>query len=63
VQRSLRSLCYQTRPAKEGPIRRTSGGLRLLLLGDAITCPLQLEEPGWHSFGDTDPDVAHQARR
>jgi hypothetical protein len=39
-------------------MRRASGGLRLLLLGYAITCPLRLEEPGWHSFGDTDLDVA-----
>ena len=33
------------------------------MLSDAITCPIRLEEWGWDSFGDTDPDVAHEARR
>lgn len=30
----------------------SSGGQRALLLGDAIACPLQLEEPTWQSTGD-----------
>jgi glyoxylase-like metal-dependent hydrolase (beta-lactamase superfamily II) len=35
---------------------------RLLLVGDAITCPIQLEEPAWHSFGDVDADAAARTR-
>ncbi len=41
----------------------TSGGERLLLLGDAITCPVQLAEPGWRSLGDVDPARADRTRR
>jgi glyoxylase-like metal-dependent hydrolase (beta-lactamase superfamily II) len=40
-----------------------SGQDRLLLLGDAITCPIQLAEPTWHSYGDVDAAVAEQTRR
>lgn len=40
-----------------------SGGSRVLLLGDAITCPVQLEEPGWHSLGDIDPVLAERSRQ
>jgi glyoxylase-like metal-dependent hydrolase (beta-lactamase superfamily II) len=39
-----------------------SGGDRALLLGDAMTAPVQLDEPGWHSFGDVDPDQADHTR-
>lgn len=39
-----------------------SQGKRALLLGDAITCPIQLDEPTWHSFGDVDPALAQQVR-
>jgi glyoxylase-like metal-dependent hydrolase (beta-lactamase superfamily II) len=39
-----------------------SGAERALLLGDAITCPVQLEEPGWHSMGDVDPVLADRTR-
>jgi glyoxylase-like metal-dependent hydrolase (beta-lactamase superfamily II) len=35
---------------------------RVLLLGDAITCPVQLREPRWHSFGDVDPVLADRTR-
>jgi glyoxylase-like metal-dependent hydrolase (beta-lactamase superfamily II) len=35
---------------------------RVLLLGDAITCPVQLEEPTWHSMGDVDPELADRTR-
>jgi glyoxylase-like metal-dependent hydrolase (beta-lactamase superfamily II) len=35
---------------------------RLLLLGDAITCPAQLEHPTWHSMGDVVPAVAERTR-
>lgn len=41
----------------------TSGDRRLLLLGDAITCPVQLAEPGWRSMGDVDPATASRTRR
>jgi glyoxylase-like metal-dependent hydrolase (beta-lactamase superfamily II) len=40
----------------------TSAGERLLLLGDAITCPVQLAEPGWRSLGDVDPALAGRTR-
>ena len=47
--------------------RQLPGGLRLvggqlLLVGDAITCPIQLEEHGWDSSGDVDADAAEQTR-
>lgn len=41
----------------------TSGTASLLLLGDAITCPIQLAEPTWHSYGDVDPTTATQTRQ
>lgn len=40
----------------------SSGEQRALLLGDAITCPLQLDEPAWHSLGDVDPALAGRTR-
>jgi glyoxylase-like metal-dependent hydrolase (beta-lactamase superfamily II) len=40
-----------------------SEGSRLLLLGDAITCPMQLSQPGWHSMGDVDPILAEETRQ
>jgi glyoxylase-like metal-dependent hydrolase (beta-lactamase superfamily II) len=40
----------------------SSGQERALLLGDAITCPLQLVEPAWHSMGDVDPALAAHTR-
>jgi glyoxylase-like metal-dependent hydrolase (beta-lactamase superfamily II) len=40
-----------------------SGAERILLLGDAITCPIQLQEPTWHSFGDLDPAAAQRTRK
>ncbi len=39
-----------------------SGGQRALLLGDAVTCPVQLDEPTWHSIGDVDPELADRTR-
>jgi hypothetical protein len=39
-----------------------SGGYRAILLGDAVTCPVQLDEPTWHSIGDVDPDLANRTR-
>jgi glyoxylase-like metal-dependent hydrolase (beta-lactamase superfamily II) len=40
----------------------SSGADRALLLGDAITCPVQLNEPTWHSLGDVDPALADRTR-
>jgi glyoxylase-like metal-dependent hydrolase (beta-lactamase superfamily II) len=40
----------------------SSGQERALLLGDAITCPVQLDEPTWHSMGDVDPALADRTR-
>jgi glyoxylase-like metal-dependent hydrolase (beta-lactamase superfamily II) len=40
----------------------SSGAERVLLLGDAITCPVQLDEPSWHSMGDVDPALADRTR-
>jgi glyoxylase-like metal-dependent hydrolase (beta-lactamase superfamily II) len=40
----------------------SSGERRALLLGDAITCPIQLDEPAWHSMGDVDPVLAARIR-
>lgn len=39
-----------------------SGGRRALLLGDAIVCPVQLDEPTWQSIGDVDPALARRVR-
>jgi glyoxylase-like metal-dependent hydrolase (beta-lactamase superfamily II) len=33
----------------------SSNGQRARLPGDAVTCPVQLEEPSWHCIGDVDP--------
>lgn len=41
----------------------TSGQRRLLLLGDAITCPVQHGEPTWGSFSDVDPALADRTRQ
>ena len=40
----------------------SSGVERALLLGDAMTCPVQLDEPDWHSIGDVDPALAARTR-
>ncbi|WP_406055604.1 MBL fold metallo-hydrolase [Kribbella sp. NBC_00889] len=40
----------------------SSGTSRALLLGDAIICPVQLDEPTWRSMGDVDPELAQQVR-
>lgn len=40
----------------------SSGQERALLLGDAITCPVQLDEPTWHSVADVDPTLADRTR-
>jgi glyoxylase-like metal-dependent hydrolase (beta-lactamase superfamily II) len=34
-----------------------SDGRRALLLGDAVTSPIQLDEATWHSIGDVDLDL------
>ena len=40
----------------------SSGRQRALLLGDAIVCPVQLDEPAWQSIGDVDPALARRVR-
>jgi glyoxylase-like metal-dependent hydrolase (beta-lactamase superfamily II) len=40
----------------------SSASQRALLLGDAIVCPVQLDEPSWQSMGDVDPTLAQQVR-
>jgi glyoxylase-like metal-dependent hydrolase (beta-lactamase superfamily II) len=40
----------------------SSGQDRVLLLGDSITCPVQLDEPTWSSMGDVDPALARRTR-
>jgi glyoxylase-like metal-dependent hydrolase (beta-lactamase superfamily II) len=40
----------------------SSQGKRALLLGDAITCPAQLDEPSWQALGDVDPGLAASVR-
>lgn len=40
----------------------SSGVERALLLGDAISCPVQLEESEWYSMADVDPDLAKATR-
>jgi glyoxylase-like metal-dependent hydrolase (beta-lactamase superfamily II) len=40
----------------------SSQGRRALLLGDAVVCPVQLDEPTWRSIGDVDPDLAARVR-
>lgn len=39
-----------------------SGTDRALLLGDAVTCPVQLEEPDWQVTSDIDPALAARTR-
>ena len=41
----------------------SSEGQRALLLGDAVTCPVQLDEATWHSIGDVDPGLADRTRQ
>ena len=40
----------------------SSGDERALLLGDSITCPLQLEHEDWGAVSDMDPDLARRTR-
>jgi glyoxylase-like metal-dependent hydrolase (beta-lactamase superfamily II) len=40
----------------------SSQGERLVLLGDAVTCPAQLEEPDWQAISDVDPGLATRTR-
>ena len=41
----------------------SSGDERALLLGDAVTCPIQLEEPDWQAISDMDRDLAARTRQ
>lgn len=40
----------------------SSGVARAYLLGDAIGCPVQLEEPEWSGLGDVDPGLARRTQ-
>ena len=40
----------------------SSGDERALLLGDAITCPLQLQETDWGAMSDVDPEMSKRTR-
>lgn len=40
----------------------SSGDERAFLLGDAVTCPVQLEEPDWAAMSDVDPALARRTR-
>jgi glyoxylase-like metal-dependent hydrolase (beta-lactamase superfamily II) len=40
----------------------SSGQERALLLGDSVTCPVQLEEPDWQAVSDVDPALSARTR-
>jgi glyoxylase-like metal-dependent hydrolase (beta-lactamase superfamily II) len=40
----------------------SSGAERAFILGDAISCPVQLEESEWSGMGDVDPKLARQSQ-
>ena len=40
----------------------SSGDERVLLLGDAVTCPVQLTEEDWSGMSDMDPALARRTR-
>ncbi len=40
----------------------SSGEQRAFILGDAISCPVQLEETEWSGLGDIDPKLARQTQ-
>ncbi len=40
----------------------SSGDERALLLGDAVTCPVQLEETEWGAMSDIDPKMSARTR-
>jgi glyoxylase-like metal-dependent hydrolase (beta-lactamase superfamily II) len=40
----------------------SSGSERAFILGDAISCPAQLEEPEWSGLGDMDPKLARRTQ-
>jgi glyoxylase-like metal-dependent hydrolase (beta-lactamase superfamily II) len=40
----------------------SSGTERAFILGDAISCPVQLEEPEWSGMGDFDPKLARRTQ-
>jgi len=41
----------------------SSGDERALLLGDTVTCPIQLEETDWGAMSDVDPQLAKRTRQ
>lgn len=49
-------------PSGHLSVSAASQGKRGFLLGDAIVCPIQLDEPTWRSIGDVDPGLAQRVR-
>jgi glyoxylase-like metal-dependent hydrolase (beta-lactamase superfamily II) len=41
----------------------SSGEERAMLLGDAVTCPIQLTEEDWDQVSDMDPALGNRTRR
>ena len=41
----------------------SSGDQRAMLLGDSVTCPLQLTEEDWYGISDMDPALANRTRQ
>jgi Metallo-beta-lactamase superfamily len=44
------------------PVRGGLLGWPAGTVGDVVTCPVQLDDPTWHSIGDVDPDLADRTR-
>lgn len=40
----------------------SDGAERVLLLGDAVHCPVELEQAEWDGLGDVDPELAKRTR-
>ncbi len=40
----------------------SSDAERAFILGDAVSCPAQLEEPEWSGLGDLDPKLARRSQ-
>ena len=43
-------------------VRHPGWDLRAFVLGDAISCPVQLTETEWSGLGDMDPKLARQSQ-
>ena len=58
------STCIRCAGAHAGACGRglSSGDARAFILGDGISCPVQLEEPEWSGLGDVDPKLARRSQ-